>query len=157
MSLAEGCKIKLKYMPMQSNSPDPFNMSEKQEQLVEVEVQNFLAKEAIEICSPDPNQFISKILNIPRKDGGRRKVVGMQELKQLVEYLLVKMEDISQLKDVLQRGNYIAKLDLQDADLTIPSSPKSKIYLRFFGKDVLYKFTCLLLDLSFQPSFLQWH
>ena len=35
-----------------------------------LEVQNLLAKGAIEICSPDPNQFISNIFTIPKKGGG---------------------------------------------------------------------------------------
>ena len=70
--------------------------------LVDLEVQNLLAKGAIEICSPDPNQFISNIFTI-LKDGGRRPVVDMRELNQFTEYLPFKMEDISQLKDILRR------------------------------------------------------
>ena len=42
----------------------------KEEMLVNLEVQNLLAKGAIEICSPDPNKFISNIFTIPKKDGG---------------------------------------------------------------------------------------
>ena len=70
-------------MPIQSNPPHPFNMS----RLVDLEVQNLLAKGAIEICSPCPNQFISNIFTISKKDGGRRPVVDMQELNQFGEYL----------------------------------------------------------------------
>ena len=132
-------------MPIQSNAPHPFNMSKEEERLVDIEVQNLLA---VEICSPDPNQFISNILTIPKKDGGRRPMVGMQELNQFAEHLPFKMEDISQLKDILQRGDYMTKLNLQDANLTIPVSPKSKICLRFFWKGVLYQFTCLPFGLS---------
>ena len=115
-------------MPIQSNPPHPFNMS----RLVDLEVQNLLAKGAIEICSPCPNQFISNIFTIPKKDGGRRPVVDMRELNQFGEYLPFKLEYISQLKDILQRGDYMTKLDLQDAYLTIPVGPKSKIFSRFF-------------------------
>ena len=111
---------------IQSNPPYPFNMSKEEERPVDLEVQNPLAKGAIDICSPDPNQFISNIFTILKKDGGRRPVVNMRELNQFPEYLLFKMEDI------LWRGDYMTKLDLQDAYLTIPVSPKSKIYLSFF-------------------------
>ena len=55
-------------MPIQSNPPHPFNMSKEEEILVEV--QNLLAKGAIEICFPDPDQLISNIFTIPKKDGG---------------------------------------------------------------------------------------
>ena len=64
--------------------------------------------------------------------GGRRPVVDTRELNQFAEYLPFKMEDVSQLKDILWRGDYMTKLDLQDAYLTIPVGPKSKIFLRFF-------------------------
>ena len=69
---------------------------------------------------------------------GRRPVVDMRELNQFAEYLPFKMEDISQLKDILWRGDYMTKLDLQDAYLTIPVSPKSKIYLRFFCSEIIH-------------------
>ena len=80
LSLVQGCEIKFKSMRMQSNTPLPFNMSKEEEILVDLEVQNLLAKSAIEICSSDPNQFISNIFTIPKKDGGRRPMVDMQEL-----------------------------------------------------------------------------
>ena len=131
LSLVQGCEIQFKSMPIQSNLPHPFN---EEERLVDLEVQNLLAKGAIEIFSPDPNRFISKIFTIPKKDWGRRPVVHMRELNQFAEYLPFKMEDILQLKDILRRGDYMTKLDLQDAYLTIPVSPKLKIYLKFFGR-----------------------
>ena len=132
LNLIQGCEIKFKSMPIQSNPPHPFNMSKGKERLVDLDVQNLLAKGAIEICSPDSNQFISNIFTIPKKDGGRRPVVDMRELNQFAEYLLFKMKDISQLKDILQRGDYMTKLYLQDAYLTIPVGRKSKIFLRSF-------------------------
>ena len=135
-------------MPIQSNPPHLFNMSEEEEMLVDLEVQNLLAKGAKEICSPDPNQFISNIFTISKKDRRRRPVVDIRELNQFAEYLPFKMEDIPQLKDILRRGDYMTKLDLQDAYLTILVGPKSKIFSRFFWKGVLYQFTCLPFGLS---------
>ena len=82
-------------------------MSKEEEILVDLEVQNLLAKGAIEICSPDPNQFISNVFTILKKDGGRRPVVDMRKLNHFEEYIPFKMEDISQLKDILWRGDYM--------------------------------------------------
>ena len=65
----------LRYIYLYANSvksPNPFNMSKEEEILVDLEVQNLLAKGAMEICSPDPNQFISNIFTIPKKDGGEK-------------------------------------------------------------------------------------
>ena len=70
LSLVQGCEIKFKAMLIQSNAPHPFNMSKEEEILVGLEVQNLLAKGAMETCSPDPSQFISNIFTIRKKDGG---------------------------------------------------------------------------------------
>ena len=102
MRLVQGCEIKFKSRPIQSNPPHPFNMSKEEEILVDLEVQNLLAKGAIEICSPDPNQFISNIFTIPKKDGRRRPVVDMRELNQFAEYLPFKM--VTAERYPLERG-----------------------------------------------------
>ena len=81
--------------------------------------------------------------------GGGEKASGRHARTESVcEDLPFKMEDISQLKDILQRGDYMTKLDLQNAYLTIPLGPKSKIFSRFWWKGVLYQFTCLPFGLS---------
>ena len=71
LSLVQGCEIKFKSIPIQSNPPLPFNMSTEEEMLVDLEVQNLLAKGAIEICSQDPNQFISN-LHHPEEGWGEK-------------------------------------------------------------------------------------
>ena len=64
-------------MPIQSNPPHPFNMSKEEEILVDLEVQNLLAKGAIEICSPDPNQLIFTIQHFHHpKEGWGEKASG---------------------------------------------------------------------------------
>ena len=70
LSLVQGCKIKFKSMPIQLNPPHTFSMSKEEEILVNLEVQNLQTKGAIDICSPDPNQFIYNIFTISKKDGG---------------------------------------------------------------------------------------
>ena len=94
-------------------------MSMEEERLVDPAVQNLLANGAKEICSPNPSQFITNIFHHPKEGwgdggGGREKASSrdMRELKQFAEYLPFKIEDILQLKDILQRGDYMTKLDL---------------------------------------------
>ena len=69
--------------------------------LVDLEVQNLLAKGAIEICSPDPNQFISNIFAILKKDGrggggGGEKASGRH----------VRAKSVSRVSSI-QDGGYI--------------------------------------------------
>ena len=42
----------------------------------------------------------------------------------------------------------MTKLDLRDAYLTVPVNKRSRIYLRFIWRGILYQFTCLPFGLS---------
>ena len=58
------------------------------------------------------------------------------------------MGDISLLKSVLKQGDFMTKLSLRDAYLTVPVDKKSRIYLRFIWRGVPYQFTYLPFGLS---------
>ena len=77
LTLVQGCKIKFKSVPIQSNPTHTASMSREEEILVNLEVQNLQTKGAMDICSPDPNQFIYNIFTIPKKDGERWSVMHM--------------------------------------------------------------------------------
>ena len=65
-----GMRNKVQIYANSAKSRSAFQYAKEEEILVNLEVQNLLAKGAIEICSPDPNQFISNIFTILKKDGG---------------------------------------------------------------------------------------
>ena len=58
------------------------------------------------------------------------------------------MEGIHTLKDLLRKGDWLAKIDLTDAFLSIPIHPNHKKYLRFMLKEKTYQFNCLHFGLS---------
>ena len=94
---------------------------------MDLEVEKLLKKGAIEEVEPCKNQFQSNIFTIPKKGGGRRPVVDMRDLNSFMEPVHFKMEDLSYLPSVLWRGDFICKIDLQDAYQTIPIGKKSRI------------------------------
>ena len=61
------------------------------------------------------------------------------------------MEDLTQIPSVLQKGDFLCKIDLQDAYLSIPVAKKARVYLRFLWKGKLYQFTCLPFGLASSP------
>ena len=135
-------------MPIQSNALHPFNISKEEERLVNLEVQNLLAKAAMEICSPAPNQFISNIFTIPKKDD-REKASGRH----------VRTESVCGVSSI-QDGGYIAterypperglhdKAGSSRCLLDYYSKCKIKDLFKIFWKGMLYQFTCLPLSLS---------
>ena len=136
---------------MQTAPPIPFRLSRPEERLVDQEIKKLLKKGAIEVVEHTENQFFSNIFTVPKKDGTRRPVIDLRQLNQFVKKVPFKMEDLTQLPSVLQKGDFLCKIDLQDAYLSIPVAKKARVYLRFLWKGKLYQFTCLPFGLASSP------
>ena len=61
------------------------------------------------------------------------------------------MEDLTQIPSVLQKGDFLCKIDLQEAYLSIPVAKKARVFLRFLWKGKLCQFTCLPFGLASSP------
>ena len=66
----------------------------------------------------------------------------MTVLNKFVDYIPFRMEDISLLKSVLKQEDFMTKLDLRDAYLTVSVDNKIE------NLSSLYQFTCLPFGLS---------
>ena len=65
------------------------------------------------------------MFTVPKKDGTRRPVIDLRQLNQFVERVPFKMEDLTQIPSVLQKGDFRCKIDLQDAlPFGLASSPR---------------------------------
>jgi hypothetical protein len=89
--------------------------------LIDQEVQELLAKQAVHYVSGSPdNGFVSSLFVVPKKGGGHRPVINLKPLNNFVPYEHFKMESIHMLKDLLRKDDYLVKIDLKDAYLTVP-------------------------------------
>lgn len=61
------------------------------------------------------------------------------------------MENITSLKDIIQRGDLMGQLDLKDAYLSIPIAKAHWRYLRFQWKAQNYEFRTLPFGLASAP------
>lgn len=93
-------------------------------------------------------QFISPLFTVPRKGGGQRPVINLKDLNHFVEYQHFKMEGVTMLKDLLKPNDFMTKIDLKDAYLTVPVWQNHTKYLRFLWKDTKWEFTCLPFGLT---------
>ena len=91
-----------------------------------------LDKQAVhQISNGDTPGFISSLFVVPKKDGRNRLVVNLKPLNQFLVYEHFKMEGIHMLKDLLRKGDYLIKIDLKDAYLTVPVWKGHQKHLRF--------------------------
>ncbi|KAM4795634.1 uncharacterized protein WCC33_000698 [Rhinophrynus dorsalis] len=61
------------------------------------------------------------------------------------------MEGIHLLRDLLLPSDWMVKIDLKDAYLTVPMAPSSQGFLQFLWRNQIWQFTCLPFGLSSAP------
>ena len=79
-----------------------------------------------------------QIIPCQEKDGVYRPVINLKMLNHLITFFHFKMEDLSQLKDIVQEGDWMWKLDLKDAYFSVPLNQNTKDFGRFQWKATLY-------------------
>ena len=132
------------YMPPPTQRPT----TQEQVYIIEQEIANLLQKRAIEPTSSETG-FHSRIFAVPKKDGGWRPVLDLSNLNQYVMNIHFKMESLINLKDLISQGDYLIKIDLKDAYLTVPVHKESQSYLKFKWKNNTYQ--CVTLSDWPQP------
>ena len=103
-------------------------MTLEEQELTNQEITDLLTKKAI-AHSTTGSGFFSSIFLVPKKDGGWRPVINLKMLNSYIVTQHFKMETISSLKDVIKQGDWLGKIDLKDAYLTIPVHPPDQKYL----------------------------
>ena len=80
-------------------------------------------------------QFLSNIFIVKKKDGANRPVNNLKELNQHIPFLHFKMESLQFLKTLLQKNEYMCKLDFKDAYLCVPLSQDDRKRIQFKRND----------------------
>jgi len=111
------------------------------------------AIELVELCQ---SQFLSSLFLVEKKEAGCfRPVINLKSLNQYIPYEHFKMESLSLLKDILQPGDIMCKVDSKDAYFAVPLSKNSSKHVRFLWREKLYiqalQFICLCFGLGPAP------
>ena len=147
---ARGYRLELIRHPPSTPPPRQPRLSVEQQGILDLEVHNLLQKRAIEECH-DQGGFYSSLFIVPKKDGGWRTIINLKNLNKYLRVQHFKMESIYSVRDVLHRGDWMAKLDLQDAYLTVPIFHSHRRLLRFQWRAQAYQFRCLPFGLATAP------
>ena len=150
----QGHHIEFMSPPVQHSWPGMPSLPPPQEKVLDQEMKELLAKKAIHQVlthTPSNRGFISSIFIVPKKDGGNRPVINLKPLNQFLIYEHFKMEGIHMLRDLLKQNDYLVKIDLKDAYLTVLIWKDHQKYLRFLWKGTLHEFACLPFGLATAP------
>ena len=95
--------------------------------------------------------FYSRLFLVPKKDGQMRPVINLRPLNQFLVHQHFKMEGMHVVKDLLQKNDWMMRIDLKDAYFLIPIDPLHQKFLGFKWQGKSFQFTCLPFGLASAP------
>lgn len=149
LDTVKGYKIPFVEIPPSRQIP-AFTFSVAESTTISMEVKGLLDKQAIvQVASSEG--FVSNVFLVPKGGSRWRLILNLKALNVYTEHKHFKMEDIRGVKDLLSRGEYMCKLDLKDAYLSVPISPSHQKYLQFRWEGKLYQYKVLPFGLATAP------
>ena len=103
------------------------------------------------VVEVQPDQFVSRIFEVPKKSGGHRLVLDLKDLNQHLKKIHFKMEGLLDIASLISSGDFLASWDLQDAFLTIAMHSSCFKYLCFDFDGVRYCFIAMVFGLTCAP------
>lgn len=111
----------------------------------------FSVKNAARETTPTSDSFYSNVFLVPKKGGELRPVINLKNLNSFLPYEHFEMEGVHLLKDLMEEGDWLVKLDLKDAYLTINVAEEFRKYLKFFWRNKIMEFTSLPFGIAIAP------
>lgn len=146
-----GVEIPFTTRPSQKQDPITPTWSEREQLLIQKQIDKLIAKGAIVRCSREKEQFLSNIFLTPKPDGSHRLILNLKKLNESVSTKHFKLEDWKVAKRLISPRNFLATIDLKDAYYLVPIAEKSRRFLRFSYGGELFEFTCLPFGLNIAP------
>ena len=115
LSSIQGYKLEfLSTPPLQSGETQPHLGSQK-DGIVSNKINKLALKGSIEEDPEDREGLLSPIFMVPKSDGAWHPVINLQALSQHITKRHFKMESTKSVQGLIQKEDWLAKLDLRDA------------------------------------------
>ncbi|KAG0738623.1 hypothetical protein G6F57_012065 [Rhizopus arrhizus] len=117
---------------------------------VDAAIEKFI-KAGIIYQSPTQNRdYLSNFFTIeePMK---RRPILDCTNLNKFLQIQHFKMEGIPALRDIIEKDDYLCKIDLKDAYVVIPIHKDSQPFLALENRGIVYNYASLAFGLSLAP------
>jgi hypothetical protein len=144
-----GLKLDFEAPPTMVNFPCNAHMSADQLSIGNEEVRALLQKGAAVRASKIG--FVSSMFIIKKASGGFRPIINLKKLNDFLVYRHFKMEGLPTLKHLIREGDWMVKIDLKDAYLTVPVNGNFHEYLQFLWAGEVFQFTSLCFGLASAP------
>ncbi|KAG1142990.1 hypothetical protein G6F37_012541 [Rhizopus arrhizus] len=99
---------------------------------------------------PRSKGFLSRFFTL-QEATKRRPILDCRKINHCIQVEHFKMEGVPALRDLIEPGDFMVKLDLQDAYTVIPIHPASRPFLVFENQGKLYQYKSLNFGLNVAP------
>ena len=152
-TVSTGYQLEFTSPPPTSSRPllTPLPLDKDKRRALLLEVDQLLAKNAIERVSPREIAFYSTFFLTTKKSGEWRPILNLKRLNKSIKPPPFKTETLAAVLPELQQNWWGATLDLKDAYLHIPIKHSFRKWLGFAIGDKHYRFRSLPFGLSTAP------
>jgi len=125
--------------------------NQKEEIVINNEIQNLLKLKVIEEVQSIEGEYISSIFVRPKKNGEYRMILNLKGLNEYVEYHHFKMDTFETALNLIKPNCFLASVDIRHTYYSVPIELEYRKYLRFFWKGNIFQYTCLPNGLASAP------
>lgn len=151
-----GLKLKFMTKPPLTSNPLPWDAyapDTHKGKALDTEIDNLLAKGAIEHVEEDSPGFYSLLFLQPKRDSPDwRPIIDLKPLNQFLEKDKFKMETPDSVRAALRPNMWCTSIDLKDAFFHIPVHPAHRKYLRFKTRKGTFQFVAMPFGLKTAPA-----
>ena len=131
------CMIPFLNVPLRRTISKQLTISITQKLLIDQEIMEMHMEYYI------PDQFLSNILQLKKKNGGNRPCINLKALSKFISHKHFKMKGLHCLKYLLVENDFLGKTVLKDANFSVPLCMSSRKFVKLAWLGNLYEFLCL--------------
>ena len=147
-----GLWIDFETVPLQFSEPLVGGMTGAMSEICDREVADLLSKGAIVPIPYSSPGFYSRLFAVPKPHTDLfRPIINLKPVNSCIRYEHFKMEGLDSVKHLLREGDWMVRLDLKDAYLTVPISEAHRQFLQFRWQGRAFQFVCMAFGLAPAP------
>ena len=149
--MEHGYKLQFHPHPPPPRSSVHSSYSPRSSSIIRLLLQDYLSKGAILVVDVRPDQYVSRIFEVPKKTGDFRLILDLSDLNKFLKRVHFKMDGLDNIAAMISHNDFFASLDLDHAFFSIAMHRSCWKYLCFDFEGVRYCFVALVFGLSCAP------
>lgn len=135
VSSSEGYKIQWSSTPIPRKTK-PLRLSQGDQEAVNAAVKQFMEAGIIERSPSQNKDYLSNLFTVQEKTK-RRPILDCQRLNTYIRCQHFNMEGIPALREIIEKNDYLTKIDLKDAYVVVPINESYRRFITFLHEGIV--------------------